>query len=532
MIENNLTTNGKKLSECAFSSREIVIRICDACGDKSKTTVNTILRCRKKHNRIEDYCLSCACTIYNSGNNNPSKRKDIREKISAATKGKSKIFKDGKNLRKLDRKINTGGYVLRWSDKHNKHVLEHQLIMANSMNKKLQDLKTIHHIDNDKKNNRIDNLIELSNSEHSALHKQIEGLAFKLLKKNIIYFDKINKKYIINPTINFKTAEISYGFNSVALTQQKNILNSRLDANIKSEIIRGITVEIPMIAANMSTVINADFYKKLHRLGAFAILHRAKPNHEIISDILDVKQECEWVAASIGIDSSQLDLAKNMISAGCNVIVIDIAHGFSDPVLELAKNIKLYSPDTKIVVGNTTNADMLYECYKFVDAIKVGIAQGFACETKNTAGCTEKQLSAILKFKHHAKQLCIPVISDGSISEPADLVKAIAAGSNSIMAGKIFASCPESAADIEIINNKQQKVYAGMASRYVQEKWKGSLKSGTCPEGGIRYLDIGESAEKLLERYSGALRSGITYCGAKNIKTLQENAEFIILNNI
>lgn len=169
---------------------------------------------------------------------------------------------------------------------------------------------------------------------------------------------------------------------------------------------------------------------------------------------------------------------------------------------------------------------MLHETCDFVDAIKVGIAQGFACETKNTAGCTEKQFSAVFKFKELSKQYGIPVISDGSLREPADFTKAIAAGANSVMAGKVFAACPESAA--EVIDNK--KLYAGMASRYVQNKWRGGLKDGTCPEGGIRYLDIGEPLEQLLERYSGALRSGITYAGGTCIEDFQKEVEFVRLN--
>lgn len=230
-----------------------------------------------------------------------------------------------------------------------------------------------------------------------------------------------------------------------------------------------------------------------------------------------------------GIENDQFDFAKKMILAGCNIIFIDIAHGYSDLVFELAKKLKIYSPQTKIVIGNATNPDIMYECYDFVDAIKVGIAQGFACETKNTAGCTEKQFSAVLKFKSLSKKFGLPVISDGAIREPADFVKSIAAGANSIMAGKIFAACPESAAETIEVDGQKFKIYAGMASRYVQEKWKGGLKPGTCPEGGIKYLEIGESVNALVERYAGALKSGITYAGGKDILSFQDSVEFVRL---
>ena len=140
----------------------------------------------------------------------------------------------------------------------------------------------------------------------------------------------------------------------------------------------------------------------------------------------------------------------------------------------------------------------------------------------------EKQFSAVYKFKVLSKSLGVPIISDGGTREPADFVKAIGAGANSVMAGMIFARCPESAADIvQQVGQTPKKLYAGMASRYVQDKWKGGIKEGTCPEGGIRLLEVGESSEKLLERYSGALRSGITYAGGTDIISFQNNVEFV-----
>jgi IMP dehydrogenase/GMP reductase len=180
-------------------------------------------------------------------------------------------------------------------------------------------------------------------------------------------------------------------------------------------------------------------------------------------------------------------------------------------------------------LGNSVNTDILSETNDFVDAIKVGIAQGFACETKNTAGCTEKQFSAVLKFKDLANKLGMPIISDGGIREPADFTKAIAAGASSVMAGKVFAECEESAGEIVSHNDSNKKLYAGMASSYVQESWKGGLKPGTCAEGGVRYLEISGSIKDMIEKYSGALRSGITYSGANDIKSFHNNVEFIEL---
>jgi len=354
-----------------------------------------------------------------------------------------------------------------------------------------------------------------------------ELLIQELIDKGILFKNPTTGDLNLNPLLDLFNSEVSYGFEDVAITQQKNICKSRLDADISSEIIRGVNVKVPLIASNMSTVINSDFYIKLVELGAFAFMHRAASDETLESEILKISSKCPWVAASIGIDDSQFNFAKKLINKGANIIVIDIAHGFTDSIFDLAKKIKSYSKTVKVVIGNATNPEIMYECGDIVDAVKVGIAQGFACETKNTAGCTEKQFSAVLKFKNLSRKFGIPVISDGGTREPADLVKAIAAGANSVIAGKIFAACPESAADTELVNGVLKKVYAGMASRYVQDKWKGGLKPGTCPEGGVRYLDVGESAEKLLERYGGALKSGITYAGANDVVSFQDKVKFI-----
>jgi len=527
MIKNGSTIDGISLQELTFSSKKIVVRVCDLCYEEKEVQWNDVARCRKKHNRTDDYCFKCSMKVYNTGDNNPSKLIENRKKISDAAIGKSKTFKDGKNHRILGRKIQTNGSILKWVEEEKVYASEHRLILAEKLGIHHSKLDEVHHINGDNTDNAVENLIELSGSEHASAHGQIEKLALELVRKNIIVFDKVDKKYYLAPTFDLSLMETSYGFEDIAIKQKKNICYSRLDTDISSEFVRGIKLDIPLIASNMSTVTNAEFYINLYKLGALAILHRADNESNIINEIVTVSKQCDIVAASIGIDDTQFEFAKKMINAGANILTIDIAHGFSDKVLDFAKQLKKYSSNIKIIIGNTTNPDIIYECFHFADAIKVGIAQGLACETKNTAGCTEKQFSVIRKFRHVANNFGIPIISDGGIREPADFTKAMAAGASSVMAGSIFAACPESAAEVVTSNGVEKKLYAGMASEYVQNKWKGKLKPGTCAEGGIRLLDISEPVMKLLERYSGALRSGITYAGANNIRTLQKNVEFV-----
>lgn len=476
------------------SKTKILVR-CDNCETENRVQYRSIYMSRTRRKSEKDFCIKCA-----------------------------------RNFAAINRRRGTvhdsNGYS--YVQDGNERVFIHTKVAEEKLGRPLTQTEVVHHINGDKKDNSIENLYVFENQkQHMLSHNSLEELSFYLVKNNYIKFDTNSARYYLNKSnLNF---EKSYGFENIAIKQKKNICKSRLDTSIKSEFVRGLSIDIPLIAANMSTVINSDFYIELYKLGAIGILHRAQSIDFLINEVNVINKKCHIVAASIGVGSSSLEDAKSLIQNNCNVLCIDIAHGYSNETIDLAKKIKQYSKHTKIILGNSVNTDILSETNDFVDAIKVGIAQGFACETKNTAGCTEKQFSAVLKFKDLANKLGMPIISDGGIREPADFTKAIAAGASSVMAGKVFAECEESAGEIVSHNDSNKKLYAGMASSYVQESWKGGLKPGTCAEGGVRYLEISGSITDMIEKYSGALRSGITYSGANDIKSFHNNVEFIEL---
>lgn len=317
----------------------------------------------------------------------------------------------------------------------------------------------------------------------------------------------------------------SYKFDQIAIVQKKNICKSRSDVQIESEIARGIIRPISLIAANMASVTNAEFCLQLYKLGALGILHRALSEEEYLKEVEILADNCPIVAASIGINDYHL--LEKLIKTGVNLVVIDVAHAYCDTTIEMCKHITYNYRHIKIIVGNTININMLDEIDQWADGLKIGCASGSACATATTAGCYEPQYSAVLKFRERANQLGMPIISDGSIKRPADFVKAIGAGASSVMAGQIFARCPESAASVMEVDGIKKKVYSGMSSRIIQEKWRGKVHND-CPEGKTIFLDIGESVDKLLERYAGALRSGISYAGFNNINDFRKNCEFIL----
>jgi hypothetical protein len=168
-------------------------KTCDSCGKESEVTKSDIKRSRNRH-AGKDYCLKCACSIKNSGRNNPAKRPEVREKISRATRGKTK----GPSPKFQKIKLTTNGYVLEWDEGRRKHIPQHRLVMERFLQRKLKRSEQVHHVDGDKQNNNPSNLYLCKNAaEHTKLHKQLEDLAMKLVANGSITFSHTGGQYEI-----------------------------------------------------------------------------------------------------------------------------------------------------------------------------------------------------------------------------------------------------------------------------------------------------------------------------------------------
>lgn len=219
MIKGKSSLDGTPIEKLSDYSRKKIIKICDDCKIELQISYCDLILSRKKRKSDIDRCHKCAMKNQ-SGENNPSKKQNTRKKISEKLKGKSKRFKKGFNPRIHTIRINTAGYVLVHDYKNNKKEFEHKLIMEKNIKRKLKGKEQIHHIDGDKKNNNIENLLLVNDaSEHMKVHSQIENLFFELYKKNIVYFDNENKSYKLNPLIELSRFEESLGFENIAIKQ-------------------------------------------------------------------------------------------------------------------------------------------------------------------------------------------------------------------------------------------------------------------------------------------------------------------------
>jgi IMP dehydrogenase len=222
-----------------------------------------------------------------------------------------------------------------------------------------------------------------------------------------------------------------------------------------------------------------------------------------------------------------------------DAIVIDTAHGHTQEILKLLKQVKKAYPGIDIIVGNiATGEAAIALCEAGADAVKVGIGPGSICTTRVIAGIGMPQLSAIFDVTHALKGKHIPVIADGGIRYSGDITKALAAGANSIMAGSLFAGVDESPGETIIYNGRKYKSYRGMGSidamqqgsgdRYFQDPDEDIRK--LVPEGIVARVPFKGLLSEVVYQLIGGLRAGMGYCGAKNIEKLWE-AKFVRITN-
>ena len=237
--------------------------------------------------------------------------------------------------------------------------------------------------------------------------------------------------------------------------------------------------------------------------------------------------------AAVGITANVLERVEALVNAKVDVIVLDSAHGHSANVIRCVKMIKEKFPEVQVIAGNVaTGAATKALIEAGVDAVKVGIGPGSICTTRVVAGIGVPQVSAVMDCYEVAREYGIPIIADGGIKYSGDVTKALAAGGSVCMMGSMFAGCDESPGTFELYQGRKYKVYRGMGTiaamengskdRYFQSDAKKLVPEGV--EGRVAYKGL---VEDTVFQMLGGLRSGMGYCGAKDIKTLQETGRFV-----
>lgn len=320
-------------------------------------------------------------------------------------------------------------------------------------------------------------------------------------------------------------------FDDVLVYPRKS-LPSRFNINTETKLSRRHKIKIPIITANMDTVTESEMMVAMYRLGGCGIIHRNCTIQHEVDEILRAKKmepNMQTIAASIGVKDYE-DRAPAIIDAGANVVTIDIAHGHSDSMLRVVDYLKTNFPGVDVIAGNVATPEGTSELIRVgADAIKVGIGGGSMCTTRLVTGFGIPQLTSIVECSQVAKEANVPIISDGGIRFSGDIVKAIVAGTDSVMIGNIAAATKETPGKIVALpGGKKCKIYRGMASTAAREEMMEKVPEEMAPEGVETILEYKGSIIPIINQLVGGIRSGMSYGNASSFDELRE-CEFIVV---
>ncbi len=323
-------------------------------------------------------------------------------------------------------------------------------------------------------------------------------------------------------------------FDDVLLVPRRSSIRSRQDVSLKTRLTSKVDIGLPVLAANMDTVCEDEMALAMARLGGVGILHRFLPVASQAAMVEKVKSESAdfVVGAAIGTDHDGLERAKALVAAGCDALVLDIAHGHAEHALSACKALKDALPEAQLIAGNVATrqgAEDLVEAG--ADAIKVGVGPGGVCTTRIVAGVGVPQLTAIADV--HG--VSVPVIADGGIKTSGDIAKAIAAGADTVMIGSMFAGTKESPGEVESSANGLVKRVRGMASfeaiearaERAGEEIDDEYFEQRAPEGVEGSVPYKGEVGRLVGKLMAGLKSGMSYSDARTIPEFWENAEFV-----
>lgn len=341
-------------------------------------------------------------------------------------------------------------------------------------------------------------------------------------------------------------------FDDVLLVPQYSEITPDM-ADVSTKLTNTFKMNVPFLSAAMDTVSEHKLVTALALAGGLGVIHKnmsiadqAKEvemvkNYEFDNEknkrVLIDKKGRLCVGAAIGVTADMMDRVHALMDAGVDVFVLDSAHGDSKNIINAIKNLRLEYPSMELIAGNVATYEGALDLMKAgASAVKVGMGPGSICTTRIIAGIGVPQLQAVMDCARASKEMNVPIIADGGIKYSGDVVKALAAGANTVMLGGLFATCEEAPGDIYESNGKKYRTYRGMGS--IEAMAKGStdryFQTGHkkfVAEGVQGIVEVKTTVEELVFQLVGGLKAGMGYCGSKDIPTLQGKGTFIKITN-
>jgi IMP dehydrogenase len=350
-----------------------------------------------------------------------------------------------------------------------------------------------------------------------------------------------------------------YGFDDVLLVPQYSDIGSRTEPDVSNYLCTDTKVSAPIIVSNMDCLGTEAMRKVFHDIGGGFIWHRFVDEN--------ILERGEFITLSLRdfYDDPKAWQARLERLGSINLnYVIDIAHAHAKITFDAIALIRKLCSGAKIIVGNIATREAARDfCMEGVDAIKVNIGNGSACSTRLVTGVGYPSVSAIKECAKECRKFHIPLIGDGGIRGSSDIAKAIAAGANTVMVGKLFAGCDEAGGDwcwsdgislretydtygtwdvdaetfeeyVDIYKQGTElyRKYWGQSSLDYQQVHFNGLKEGVVPEGFTTYVQYSGKALNVIKNLIGGLKSAMTYCGARSIAEFQRKAKFVKTSHI
>ena len=316
-----------------------------------------------------------------------------------------------------------------------------------------------------------------------------------------------------------------------------------------------IKLNIPLVSAAMDTVTESRLAIALARVGGIGMIHK-NMSVEAQAEQVKLVKEAEvgdnpkasldskgrlLVGAAVGVGANTMERVEALLQAGADVITVDSAHGHSKNILRVVAEMRATYPDLQIIAGNIVTKEAAEDLIEAgANTVKVGIGPGSICTTRVVSGVGMPQASAVDEVASYCADKGVCVIADGGLKYSGDIVKALALGADTVMLGSLLAATLESPGEVhEEANGKKFKTYVGMGSlaatkrgsadRYFQKSTTSIEK--LVPEGIEAKVPYSGTVEEVAYQLVGGLKSGMGYCGAKDLMALRKNAHFVQITN-
>lgn len=337
----------------------------------------------------------------------------------------------------------------------------------------------------------------------------------------------------------------AYTFDDIQIIPIYSEVASRSSCNIRSRFTKNYSVAAPYVSAPMDTATDLEMASFMMGYGGVGVLHRFMPIEEQAKKVTEIKLSRithgmvysdpeAIVCAAIGATGDYQERAKEIVSAGAVVLLIDVAHGNTKQVKDALQWCKQNLPDyVDIIAGNVATREGARNLAEWgADAVRVGIGNGSLCETRIRTGIGVPQVTALIECIRGVEESCydVPIIADGGMKVPGDIAKALSLGADTIMIGSLLSGTKESPGEIQKIgmwpNEQLFKKYRGSASAETKKTHGMEDKN---VEGNSKLIPYKGKAKRILDDISDGLRSSMSYVNATNLTEFRTNSRHVII---